>query len=119
MKKCVLLLLGMALAACTSQSDPLFGTWNVSKVNLDFDERVTTPDMVKQVGDMERQNRLRIGDDSTMVFVSCGMELKGRLTLGNGGRVFCNGELFGTWADGKIVTKNMSPLGEIRVEYSK
>lgn len=119
MKKFALLLLGMTLASCTTQSDPLFGTWNVSKVNMDFDERVATPDMIKQVGDMERQNRLRIKEDSTMMFVSCGMELKGRLTLDSNGQLYCNGELFGTWANGIIVTNSPSPLGEIRVEYTK
>ena len=50
MKKGIFLLLTVAvtLSACTPKSDPLFGTWTVSKVNVQFDEQLSTPELVKR-----------------------------------------------------------------------
>ena len=119
MKKWIFLLLVFVAASCNKQSDPLFGTWQATKVHVGFDEKYNTPDMIKQIGEMEKQNKLDIKSDSTMTFVSSGYTLKGQLKLLADGKIFCNGELFGVWADGKITTKSPSPFGEIRVEYTK
>ena len=49
MKKSFLLLLAFTatFSACTHDADPLIGTWTVSKVNVQFDERRNTPELVK------------------------------------------------------------------------
>ena len=70
MKKSILFLLGLSasLCACTSDNDPLIGTWTVEKVNVQFDEHRGTPELVKQVGEMEKQNRIVISTDSILTF---------------------------------------------------
>ena len=120
MKKCIPLLFCLiALASCNKTSDPLFGAWQATKVHVGFDIKYTTPDMVKQIGEMEKENRLEIKADSTMSLVGNGYILEGQVKLLSDGKLFCNDELFGIWADGKITTKSPSPFGEITVEYTK
>lgn len=121
MKKRILFLLGLAamLCACTRQPNSLIGTWTVNKVNVQFDERRSTPELVKQVGEMEKQNSLTITSDSILILKGLYGETQGRLSLGEAGMLFLDGEPFGQWTEGKIVTKTPSPLGEILVQYGK
>lgn len=119
MKKWTLFLPVLMVIACNRPSDPLFGTWHATKVNVGFDEKLSTPDMVKQIGEMEKQNQLDIKSDSTMTFVSGSYTLTGQLKLLPDGTLLCDGELFGTLNEDRITTKNPSPFGEIQVEYTK
>ena len=119
MKKCIIFLLCLIAISCKRPSDPLFGTWKATKVHVDFDIKYTTPDMVKQIGEMEKQNRLEIKADSTMSLGGNGFILEGQVKLLSDGKLYCNDELFGIWADGKITTRTPSPFGEITVEYTK
>ena len=114
-----LLTLGLMLGACQHDTDPLFGTWTVDKVNVQFDEQRSTPELVKQIGEMERQNTLSINADSVLVFKGLEETKEGRLSLRNDGTMLFDGTAFGTWKDGKIVTRMGSPLGEVVVTYRK
>ncbi len=121
MKYRFLFLLGLTalLGACQPEADPLFGTWTVDKVNVQFDEQHSTPALVKQIGEMERQNTLSIGTDSTLVFKGLEETKKGRLSLSSDGTMLMDGSAFGTWKDGRIVTRTGSPVGEVVVTYRK
>ena len=121
MKKHIPFLFGftLLLSACTEKPDSLIGEWVADKVNVRFDENRSTPEMVKQIGEMEKQNTFRIGTDSILVFNSLESQLQGRLTLDDDGTLYCDGTLFGEWKEGQIVTRTDSPLGEIIVTYSK
>ena len=121
MRKGIILLLGFALAicACTPKADPLFGTWTVSKVNVQFDEQRNTPELVKQVGEMEKQNVITISNDSILTFKGLDEEWQDRISLQNDGTMLRDGIVFGTWKNGEIVTRSGSPLGEIIVVYKK
>ena len=121
MKYRLLFLLGLMalLGACQPEADPLFGTWTVDKVNVQFDEQHSTPALVKQIGEMERQNTLSIGTDSTLVFKGLEETKKGRLSLRSDGTMLMDGTAFGTWKDGRIVTRTGSPVGEVVVTYRK
>ena len=44
-------------------------------------------------------------------------ETQGRMTVDKQGVVYCDGQKFGLWKDGTIVTVVPSPLGEITVTY--
>ena len=114
-------LLGLTalLGACQPEADPLFGTWTVDKVNVQFDEQHSTPALVKQIGEMERQNTLSISTDSTLVFKGLEETKKGRLSLLSDGTMLMDGTAFGTWKDGRIVTRTGSPVGEVVVTYRK
>ena len=120
MKKSILFLFGLTtiLSACTPKADPLFGTWTVSKVNVQFDEQRSTPELVKQVGEMEKQNVITISNDSLLTFKGLDTEWQERISLKNE-TLLRNGAVFGTWKNGEIVTRSGSPLGEIIVTYNK
>ena len=120
MKARILPLLGLlALLAACHHADPLFGTWTVDKVNVQFDENRTTPEVVKQVGEMEKHNYFVISSDSILVFSSLETETRGRVSTDQQGNLFLEGAPFGQWKDGQIVTRTKSPLGEIVTTYSK
>ena len=121
MKKQILFLLGtfLALYACRNDSPSLIGTWTVDKVNVQFDERRSTPELVKQIGEMEKQNTIVIGPDSLLTFNNLEGETQGRMRLSKDGTMTCDGTVFGLWEEGRIVTRTNSPLGEILVTYRK
>lgn len=121
MKKRLLLFASLALlfCTCTPKTDTLVGTWTVDKVNVQFDEQRNTPELVKQVGEMEKQNIITIGRDSTLTFKGLEETLNGRLSLKGDGTLLFDGAVFGIWKNGEIVTKTDSPLGEVVVTYKK
>ena len=121
MKYRLLFLLGLTalLGACQPEADPLFGTWTVSKVNVQFDEQRTTPELVKQVGEMEKKNVITISNDSILTFKVLDEEWQDLISLQNDGTMLRDGIVFGTWKNGEIVTRSGSPLGEIIVVYKK
>ena len=114
----LLLALAVALSACTHDDNSLIGTWTVSKVNVQFYEQRNTPEMVKQVGEMEKQNVISISKDSTLVFKGLEEEWQGRASLKND-TLLLEGTAFGIWKNGVIVTRTDSPLGEVVVVYKK
>ena len=120
MKKGTLLLLalGAMLFACHPKADTLIGTWTAGKVNVQFDEQRSTPELVKQVGEMEKQNIITIDSDSILTFKGLEEEWQSRISLKND-TLLRNGKAFGTWKDGAIVTRSNSPLGEVVVTYKK
>jgi hypothetical protein len=121
MKKQILFLLGLvfSLCACHQKTDSLIGEWEADKVNVQFDERRSTPEMVKQIGKSEKNNYFIIDKDSVLVFNSLEMEMIGRVTTDKQGNLFLEDAPFGQWKNGQIVTKTTSPWGEIVVTYRK
>jgi len=115
----LLLPLAAMLCACHPKADPLFGTWTVSKVNVQFDEQRSTPELVKQVGEMEKQNIITISNDSVLTFKGLEEEWQEQIHLQNDGVLLHEETVFGTWKNGEIVTRTGSPLGEIVVTYKK
>lgn len=109
----------LLLASCTRKTDTLIGNWTADKVNVQFDENRSTPELVKQIGQMEKQNAFSITPDSILVFKGLDESFEGRITLLEGTIIYCNGSLFGQWKEGQILTQTDSPLGEIIVTYSK
>lgn len=121
MKKTIpfLFCLALALCACQPKSDSLIGEWKADKVSVHFDERHSTPEMVRQVGELEKHNRFVIDNDSVLVFNSLETETTGRITTGKQGSLFRDSVYFGQWENGEIVTTMPSPLGEITIVYKK
>ena len=108
----------LLLASCHRTKDPLIGRWTVEKVNVEFNERIATPEMVRQYGEMEKGNVIEIDQDSTLVFVSDGDTVRGKCSL-KGSQLFCDGKLFGSLEGGKLITQNKTPIGTIEVVYLK
>ena len=104
--------------SCHRNTDPFFGRWTVEKVNVDFDEHIASPEMVKQYGEMEKGNVIEISKDSTLMFISEGDTLKMHCVL-EGKQILCDGNPFGYYENGVIQTESSTPLGKIIVIYSK
>lgn len=122
MKKLIFaFILGMAsmYCSCDRKQDTLIGTWTVDKVNVQFDEKHNTPELVKQIGEMERQNSFSINADSLLTFKGLDTKWQSKINLRSDGTLICNDENFGTWKEGQIVTRTGSPLGEIVITYRK
>ena len=122
MKNSLFLLAGLAVAfaAChRNPTDSLIGTWTVDKVNVQFDEQRSTPELVKQMGEMEKQNVILISKDSILTFKALDSSTQGRLKLNADGTLFLDGTNFGQWKEGQIVTRTNSPIGEVVVIYKK
>ncbi len=111
--------LGLMLSGCEPEQDSLIGTWTVDKVNVQFDENHSTPALVKQVGEMEKQNTFSIGADSTIVFKGMDEQWEGRISMVNDSLLYCRETVFGVWRKEKVITKTTSPLGEVVVSYKK
>lgn len=112
------LLLLLLMTACHRQSNPLVGRWTVERVNVEFDESKTTPEMIRQYGEIERGNIIEINKDSTIALISDGDTLKGKISL-IGNQLNCNGKPFGRFENGYIETTSVTPLGEIKITYRK
>lgn len=111
--------LAFVLGACRPKADSLIGTWTVDKVNVHFDEQRSTPELVKQIGEMEKQNTITINNDSTLVFKGLEITLNGKLDLRDNGAMLVDGVVLGQWEDGHIITRSGSPLGEVIITYKK
>ena len=85
---------------------------------MEFDENKSTPEMVRQYGEMEKSNVLMISNDSVLTFISGGDTLRGRCSLRDH-QVYCDGEPFGRIEDGVITTETTTPIGKIEVVYKK
>lgn len=107
------------LCSCNNDTTSLIGSWIVDKVNVAFDEHKNTPEMVKQIGEMEKKNTLLITADSLLTLTGNGTTTRGRISLSKNGTLFCNGTRFGQWEEGKIVTSVDTPIGEVVVIYKK
>ncbi|MBR3710639.1 MAG: hypothetical protein IKM99_06705 [Bacteroidales bacterium] len=114
----VAVIMVLLLSSCHRNDDPLFGRWVVEKVNVEFDENKSTPEMVRQYGEMERGNVIEIGKDSSMIFISDGDTSWGKIG-GKGEALFYDGVLFGQFKDGVIITETSTPIGKVRVSYKK
>ena len=107
------------LCSCNNDTTSLIGSWIVDKVNVAFDEHKNTPEMVKQIGEMEKKNILLITADSLLTITSNGTTTTGHIRLSKNGTLFCNGTYFGQWEKGEIVTSVDTPIGEVVVIYKK
>lgn len=107
------------LVTCTQKPESLIGTWTADKVNVQFDENRTTPELVRQIGEMEKGNTFSINSDSILHFKGSEESFEGRISLSKDGTLYCDGKMFGQWKEGLIVTRTNSPLGEIVVRYKK
>ena len=106
------------LFSCTDHRDPLAGRWTVDKVNVEFDESKSTPEMVRQFGEMEKGNVIEISKDHELLFITNGDTLRTECVLEED-RLLCDGKVFGYLKDGKLITEEVSPLGKVTVNYRR
>jgi len=115
-------------SACNSTPESkIIGTWKAQKVETDFDAKKTTPEMISQVVDMQKQMYFRMINDSVMTIVSKNdtHEAKWKFDKETGYvSYYFNGmqgipSILGIFEDGKIVSESKTPLGKITIYYEK
>ena len=113
----VVVLLALLLSSC-HRDDPFIGHWTVDRVNVDFNEQIATPEMVRQYGELEKGNVIEITKDTVLTFIADGDTLKGHCSL-RGNQIIVEGKAFGRYENGLIETETKTPLGNIKVVYRK
>lgn len=124
----LVLAFAFVLTSCGgSPESKLVGTWKAMKVETDFDEQYTTPEMLRQVVEMQKETYFKIIDDSTLIIVSPGNTHETKWTLDSKDNTIAyffedspglNNKL-GTLNSGKIVSESTTPLGKITIYYEK
>ncbi len=120
--------LAIIITSCGgSPESKLIGTWKAQKVETDFDEQYTTPEMLRQVVEMQKETFFKIIDDSTLIIMSPGNTHETTWNLDpeeqtiayffDGDSNFLN--KLGTLSSGKIVSESKTPLGVITIYYEK
>ena len=117
-KVILLAMMVLLLASCHHNEDPFFGRWTVEKVNVEFDETKSTPEMVRQYGELEKGNLIEISKDSVLTFISDGDTLRGKCSL-RGQSLYCQEVLFGQFKNGLILTETLTPIVNVKVSYKK
>ena len=93
------------------------GHWTTEKVNVDFDENIATPEMIRQLGELDKNNTIDITSDSLLVLVSNGDTLTSRCSL-RGQTLFIDGKPFAQCSEGCLITEETTPLGKVTVQYT-
>ena len=114
----IILALLLICIGCQRNTDTLMGNWKAEKVEVDFDERHSTPEIVKQTGFIEKENQLSLTEDSTLIFISQGDTVKGRFSVKEK-QISVDGRPFGIIIENGIVTKENTPFGNITVTYQQ
>jgi hypothetical protein len=118
----------LILVSCgTGKQQKLLGTWKVTDVQTDFDETKVTPEMLKQVAEMQKQTYFRILNDTTLVIISNNNTHEAKwafddktqtityLFKGTGSKA----NVLGTFTDGNIVNQTKTALGKMTITYGK
>ena len=123
-----LLVLSVLISSCGGSSESkMVGTWKAQKVETDFDEEYTTPEMLRQVVEMQKETYFRIIDDSTLIIVSPGNTHETNWTLDSEDNTIAyffedspgmNNKL-GVFSSGQIISESTTPLGKITIYYEK
>ncbi len=122
----LMFVVSILIASCGGSAESkLVGTWKAQKVETDFDEQYTTPEMLRQVVEMQKETYFRIIDDSTLIIISPGNTHETKWTLDPDDQsityFFDNDPNYlnklGTYSSGKIISESKTPLGIITIHY--
>jgi hypothetical protein len=112
--------------SCNNTSNKLKGIWKVSKVDTKFDENTMTPEMIKQVVDLQKKTYFKILDDSSMVIISDNNPFDARWFIDEDNVItyrFKNSvtkpNVLGKFEKGIIKSETKTPLGKIVIYYEK
>ncbi len=117
----------IAVSCSQSPEKQLTGTWKVSDVQTDFDETKVTPEMLRQVVDMQKQTFFKILNDTIMVIISNNVthEAKWHFNKETSEIIYFfvgmenMSHTLGKFEENKIVSKSNTPLGVITTTFEK
>lgn len=123
-----LILITLIISSCASSPESkLVGTWKANRVETDFDEKYTTPEMIRQVVEMQKETYFKILDDSTLIIMSPGNTHETSWNLDGETKIiafFFEGapgvsNNLGTLDNEVIVSESTTALGKITIYYEK
>ncbi len=117
----------IAVSCQQSIEKQLTGTWKVSDVQTDFDETKVTPEMLRQVVDMQKKTYFRILNDSIMVIISNNLthEAKWHFNKETSEIIYSftgmenMSNILGKYEGKAIISKSNTPLGVITTTFEK
>ncbi|MBU1008688.1 MAG: hypothetical protein KKD74_01010 [Bacteroidetes bacterium] len=114
--------------SCNSGSgNKMIGTWKAADVKIDFDEQMSSPEMLKQVAEREKQTYLNFVNDTVLNIVTGENTYKafwvmdektGLINYRFDDAGVSMNEL-GHYVDKTIVASSSTPLGTITITYKK
>jgi len=112
--------------SCSSTENKLTGVWKVQDVKTDFNENKTTPQMLQQIGEIQKQTHFKIKNDSVMVIISNNKTYEAVWSFDKDTKVVnyhfkgdANIHKLGTFIDPNIVSESKTQLGTITTIYAK
>jgi hypothetical protein len=126
----VLFLITTTLGVVSCKSDPtakFIGTWQVVDVDASFDEQRFTPEMLKQVVQMEKQVFFKFVNDTMMNIITLDQTNSaywyydaetGLISYRFAGPASQLHEL-GTYQNGSIIATSQTALGKLTITYEK
>ena len=121
------MLLGVVLfASCSSTENKLVGTWKVDDVKTDFNEKKTTPQMLQQIVEIQKQTHFKIKTDSLMVIISDNNTYEAVWSFDKSNQIinyhFKDDTAvykLGDYVEPFIISESTTPLGIITTTFSK
>lgn len=125
----ILLISGLlAFVSCsTKKGSDLTGIWKVADVKVEFDEQSSTPEMLRQVAEREKQTILEIQNDSVMSIIAGNTTYKAFWVLDQESGIInyrfedmgVRMTELGKLVDGNIIAESETPMGKIIVTYQR
>jgi len=113
------------LSACNSTENKLIGVWKVDKVKTDFDENKTTPQMLEQIAEIQKQTHFQLRSDSVLIIISNNKTFEAVWSIDGENIIYYHFKNdtalheLGVFQDPFIVSKSKTALGIIETTYSK
>jgi len=122
----VLFLSIVLFASCSSTENKLVGVWKVKDVKTDFNVDKTTPQMLQQVAEIQKQTHFKIMNDSIMVIISNNKTYEAVWSYDKDNEVInyhfkddTSTHKLGNVVASTIVSKSTTALGTITTIYEK
>jgi len=104
-----------------SRSSSIIGTWTVEKISFEFDERKSTPEMIQQLGEIEKHNTLIFKNDSIVHITMATIDADYQYQISENGTVSLTpDENITIMLNHDIIkTETETPIGKMTVTYLK
>lgn len=111
-----------ALFSC-SRSSSIIGTWTVEKVTFEFNERKSTPEMIRQLGEIEKHNTLIFKNDSIVHITMAAIDADYKYQISNDGTVTlepADHPISSISLNQNVInTETETPIGMMKITYKK
>ena len=118
-----LLIISLFLLLSCSKSTGIIGTWTVDKINFEFDEYKSTPEMIQQLGEIEKHNSLIFRNDSIVHITMAAIDADYHYQLSDDGTIILtpHDKLISsiTLHQNIIRTETETPIGMMTITYLK